>query len=386
MPDATTDIIVIGGGVIGLAAAFRLAGRGHRVMLLEKDRCGGGATGAALGALMPHAPTARTPLADIQFDSLAAMPDFVAEVEAVGGLDCGYRKTGRLEILNSEQAAARAVERVAAARTRWHGLGTLPLRWVDVATARSLVPWVAASPHGYLHDDATARIAPDRLVAGLRAACRARGVALVEGSPVRALRASARGVEAWTDGERMAAGHAVVCAGLGLPELAGAAPPVAIAPVKGQAMALPLAGASSDWPLVYGGGSFALFHDGDVHIGSTTEKSAAPELTVTREGLADLRGRCRMLLHLPQPPPTPRLWSGFRPATPDRQPVVGPHPRSARIILAGGHYKVGLGLAPATADYVAWLVEGGGEAEAWAALSPRRFERGAGLSARPESP
>jgi len=373
MPEATTDIIVIGGGVIGLAVAFRLAGRGHRVMLLEKDRRGGGATGAALGALMPHAPTARTPLADIQLDSLAAMPGFVAEVEAASGLDCGYRRTGRLEILRSEPAAARTGERVVAARTRWRGLGDLPLRWVDAPTARSLVPWIAASAHGYLHDDVTAAIAPDRLVAALAAACRRRGVGLVEGTPVRALRASAGGVEARTDDGRIAAGHAVVCAGIGLPELTGPETPVPIAPVKGQAMALSLPDADAAWPLIYGGGTFALFQDGAVHIGSTTEKNAAPEATVTVAGLNDLRGRCRSLLALPEPWPMPLVWSGFRPAAPDRQPVVGLHPGSDRIVLAGGHYKVGLGLAPATADYVAALVESGDEAEAWSPLSPRRF-------------
>lgn len=372
MATGTADIIVVGGGVIGLSAAFRLAGRGHRVVLLERGHCGSGATGKALGALMPHAPTSVTPLTDIQLDSLRDVPDFVAEVGRESGLACGYRRTGRLEILNSEAAATRAEERIAAAATRWAGLGEIPLRRIDHETAQSLVPCVAYSEYGYLHDDVTARVDPARLVAGLARACRRRGVRIFEGTTARALDARAGGIAVSTDAGAFAGSHAVISSGIDLPALVGSDVAVPVHPVKGQAMALPVRG-SADWPIVYGGGAFGLFHDSSIHVGSTTETKAPVEATVTPEGFADLRGRCRKLLDLPELNVVPHVWSGFRPATDDRQPIVGLHPRSSRVVLAGGHFKIGLGLAPATADYIGELIERGDESPAWATLSPARF-------------
>lgn len=370
------DVAVLGGGVIGLACAFVLAGEHRRVVVLERGGIGTGASGAALGVLMPHAPTQRTPLADVQLDSLAAMPGFVAEVEGASGMSCGYRRAGRIEILHSPAAAAMAPERIDAAAEHWARFGGAPLRRIDNLGARRLAPHIAHSDHGYLFDAVTAQIEPVAFVAALATACRARGVEIREQTGATAIAGGAGGLRITTRAGPVDTARAVSATGVGLgealgPQLDG----LPISGVKGEAMVWPDRGSREPRPVVTGPGGFALSRDDGLYIGSTSDRTAPLDATVTREGRTALIGRARKLVNLDPAHQRARLWSGFRPATRDGQPVLGPHPQDPRIIVAGGFFKIGLSLAPAAATAVAAYVGGRTPAAPWDAFTAERFVR-----------
>ena len=368
------DVAVIGAGVIGLASADRLLAAGHDVLVLEAAAIGDGATSAALGALMPHAPTAATPLSVAQRDSLAAMPAWIADVEAHAGIATGYRRVGRIEILPSAKASRQADARIAAARRRWAALSDreTPLRRITPDDARAAVPHIADAPHGYLADDVTAQVDPAALLAGLAAACRQRGGDIRAHTPVRAVHGDATGVTLATPTGKLRASHVVLATGIGR---IGDGPPagVPIRGVKGEAMRLPELADPAPRPLVSGPGGFALTRPDGVAVGSTSDKTAPLESTVTRDGLHALVGRARNLLAVEPAAARKTLWSGFRPAAPDGQPVIGPHPAQPRIVVALGHFKTGLSLAPGTAEAVAALIDGHALAWPWSAFGAERF-------------
>ncbi len=122
-----------------------------------------------------------------------------------------------------------------------------------------------------------------------------------------------------------------------------------------------------------GPGGFAIARSDALYIGSTADKTAPHEHTVTREGLSALAGRCRKLTRVDPEPHRKRVWSGIRPAAPDGQPVLGRHPDAPRVILALGHFKTGLSLAPGTADAVAALAADAGPGAPWDAFAPERL-------------
>jgi len=373
-PARDAEVAVLGAGVIGLACAERLRADGHDVLVLDAGALGGGATGAALGALMPHAPSAATPLSEAQLASLAALPGWIAGIEARSGLATGYRRVGRIEILPSAEAAARANAKIAAARERWAALSgaASPLRRIDADDARTAVPRIADAPHGYLADDVTAHVDPPALLESLAAACRARGARILNHTPVRTLDADGASVTLDTAAGTIQAGHTVVATGAGDPDgaLRGEVP---IQGVKGEAMLLPDLGTAAPCPIVSGPGGFALTRADGIAVGSTSDKTAPLDTTVSRDGLNALMGRARNLLGIAPEAARKHLWSGIRPAAPDGQPVIGPHPTKPRVVLALGHFKTGLSMAPGTADAVAAHVDGRPPAWPWRAFDAARF-------------
>jgi glycine oxidase len=179
--------VVIGGGVMGLACAWRLGQVGMRVELFEKKKCGAGATGAALGALWPPSPLARGPLQEMHRKSLWGFEAFVREVEAAGGERIAYRRGGRIELLATEKAEMRAREEAVAACAEWPGFGgddtvMEVVRGEDVGRAAQ---GVEGRGMAALVCRATGQVRVEQLVAGLAAACRRAGVVLREGEVVR---------------------------------------------------------------------------------------------------------------------------------------------------------------------------------------------------------
>jgi glycine oxidase len=368
------ELAVIGAGVIGLACTERLRAEGHDVLVLDAGRIGDGATGAALGALMPHAPTGATPLADAQMASLGVLPDWIAGIEARSGLATGYRPVGRIEILPSAKAAAQADAKIAAARDRWAALSDRdrPLRRIDQGEARAAVPRIADAPHGYLTDDVTAQVDPPALLHGLATASRARGARILAHTPVHTLRGDDDGVTLETAAGTIRVDHVVVASGAGDRDgaLRGGVP---IQGVKGEAMLLPDFADTAPRPIVSGPGGFALTRSDGLAVGSTSDRTAPPDATVTREGRKALMGRARKLLAIAPDTARQHVWSGVRPAAPDGQPVIGPHPRQPRVLLALGHFKTGLSMAPGTAEAVAAHLAGRPVEWPWTAFGAERF-------------
>jgi glycine oxidase len=347
------DVVIVGGGPIGLASAWRAAQRGLRVVVLERDRVGSGAASVAAGRLAPttEADFGEEELLRLNLDSLRGYPAFVAELEAETGLDVGYLACGTLSVALDRDG----VEELRRVQGLYERLG-LTAEWLLPSEARRLEPGVAPGVAAGLHVPDEAAVDPRRLVAALAAAL---GDRVVEGAEVtRALLESERivGVET-ADGRRFHADRVVAAAGAwGAPWLPEGPP---VRPVKGEVLVLrgaePLltrnlrsVGAQSVYLVPRG--------DGRIVVGATSlERGFDP--TVTAGGVLELlRDAYRLLPEIAELELL-EARASFRPGTPDNRPIVGPGPLEG-LVLATGHYRNGILLTPATADLVAGLLAG----------------------------
>ncbi|WP_209427816.1 FAD-binding oxidoreductase [Pararhodobacter sp. SW119] len=327
-------IAVMGAGVLGLCAAFRLAQRGARITVVERAHPGAGASGGVVGALAPHVPEGWNAKKQVQFESLLAAAPFWAGVARIGGGDPGYARLGRVQPLTDKAAIDRARARAEGARTHWQGHGL----W-QVVPAGSLPGLRLRSPSGQVvHDTLSARISPRGAVAALVAALRRLEATLETGSapPPRA------DAVIWATG---ADGLADLGRDLGTGM--GAA-------VKGQAarLACDMPGA----PQIFADGLHIVPHaDGTVAIGSTSER-AFDDPEATDDQLDALIARARRVCPDLAASPVVERWAGLRARAPSRAPILGPWPgRPGHYVLNGG-FKIGFALAPFLADRIADLV------------------------------
>lgn len=343
-PDA--DVLVVGAGIFGLACAHACAGRGWRVIVTEADRPGAGASGGLVGALSPHLPDRWTDAKAFQRDALAAAPAWWGGVAARAGIDPGYAPLGRLLPLGTEAAREQAQARSAEAARNWAGIA----RW-DVLD-RGAAPWLdpEATRFGVVHETLSARITPRRALAALQRAIEAQGGEVRAGWRAEAL---------VQGGLRFGAGtlHApwiILAAGTGLAALR---PELPTRGVKGQA-ALLATPALRDMPLVQGDGLYIVPQPGDrVAIGSTSETDWT-DPTGTDAQLDAVIARARALCPSLAEAPVVERWAALRPRGRRPDPMLGPLPGHPGVLVAGGGFKIGFGLAPAVASVIADMVAG----------------------------
>lgn len=327
---ASVDVTVRGGGAFGLACAWACARRGARVRLIESRAIGAGASGGVVGALAPHAPEAWNALKAFQLDSLLMAEGWWQGVQAAGGVDPGYLRSGRVQPLADAAAVALARARGVAAQGLWQGRAA----WcVEPATGAA---WEPASPSGWLaRDTLSARLSPRQGAAALVAALRTEGAEILVG-----------------EGDE--AGAVIHATGWqGLRDLSQALGRAVGGGVKGQAVLL--AHAAPDLPQIYAGGLHVVPHaDGTVAVGSTSEGDWTTEGPDAQAGA--LIDRARAVLPVLAGAPVLERWAGIRPRAKSRGPVLGRWPGRAGHFVANGGFKIGFGLAPLVAETLADLV------------------------------
>lgn len=347
------DVVVVGGGPIGLASAWRAAQRGLRVVVLERDRVGSGAASVAAGRLAPatEADFGEEELLRLNLDSLGVYAAFVEELEAVTGHDVDFRVCGTLSVALDRDG----VEELRRVQQLYDRLG-LDAEWLLPSEVRRLEPGIAPGVAAGLHVPGEAVLDPRKLVGALAAAL---GDRVVEGAEVtRALVAGERivGVED-ARGRTYHADRVVVAAGAwGAPWLPD---PPAVWPVKGEVLILrgpePLVsrmvrsvGAQSAYLVPRG--------DGRLVVGATMLERGF-DATVTAGGVFQLLRDAYRLLPEVAELELLEARASFRPGTADNRPIVGPGALEG-LVLAIGHFRNGILLAPATADAVADLLTG----------------------------
>jgi glycine oxidase len=362
----TTDVAVVGGGIIGMTVAWRLAVRGVGVTVIDPEP-GTGATGTAAGMLAPVTELhyGEEPLLSLNVESARRYPRFVAELQDETGRDVGYRRTGTV-------VAAWDGADLAALRD----LGTLQRRlgldaqMLSGAQLRALEPACAAGLPGgvYAADDHS--VDPRRLHAALVLALHRRGVGIIR-RRVTALHGPRPALDL-DDGTVVTSEHVVVAGGAWSGELDPAIP---LRPVKGQTVRL----RTSDLPLAHvlrgsvRGNPVYLVprDDGDLVVGATSEE-AGFDLRPRAGAVHDLLRDAQALLPAVTEMELVEVSTGLRPATPDNAPLIG-YGTYPGVVLATGHYRNGVLLAPVTADAVAGLVVDGTVAPEVAAFDPQRF-------------
>lgn len=332
-------VVVVGGGVIGCAVAERLSReRRHDVLLLERDAIGAHASGAAAGLLSPHSETADLGLSS---RSLAMFPELVERIER-SGITAEYREHDSLTpALSGEEE-----------RRLRHGPG----RWLDAHQARAAEPGLSDRVRGALLVRA-AQVTPIRLVRALARTAAAQGADIREGAPVGGLAVRSgrvHGVQT-ADGQ-LEADVVVLAAG---PWSAALASPAGVAldvrPSRGQLVMMRPRGAAPRHVLTWWGCYLVPKPDGTVVAGSTEEDVGFDDRP-TAAGVAGLLQFAIQALPALGQATVERVWAALRPATRDGQPVIGPAPKQPNLILATGHNRTGILLAPATAEMVAQVL------------------------------
>jgi glycine oxidase len=353
-PTATPDVVVIGGGVIGLAVAWRAAQRGHSVRVLERGVLGGGASHVAAGMLAPvtEADPGELALLELGLRSARMWPAFAAELAEASGLDPGLRRCGTIVVARDRDEAL-ALEREHALRRE---LGLAVERLLPSA-ARGLEPALAptirlalAVPGDHVAD-------PRATVIALAEAGRRAGVALCTNEAVRRIEfddARITGVRL-AGGALVAARRVVVAAGAwsgaiaGLPDAAR----IPLRPVKGQILRLrdPQGPGLLERIVRFEGGYLVPRGDGRYVLGATMEERGF-DCSVTAGGLYELLRDAGELVPGVHELIVEETSAGLRPATPDNAPALGPGELEG-LVWATGHHRNGILLAPVTAEIVA---------------------------------
>ncbi len=353
----SVDVVVVGGGVIGLTLAWRARAEGLSVTVFERGGIGMGASHVAAGMLAPVAEVefgdAGRAVLELGLRSAEMWPRFAAELERCSGEQVGLLRTGTL-VLARDEDEARELERQIAFRESL-GLHTTRLR---PSEAREREPALAPTVRLALEAPDDHSVDPRLVLVALRRACERVGVELREHASVTRVecdQTSARvtGV-ALQDGEIVSARHVVLAAGAwtsqieGLPEHAS----VSVRPVKGQILRLrdPAGPGLLRRVVRFEGGYLVPRADGRYVLGATVEERGFEE-QATAGGVYELLREAHELLPGVSELQIEELCVGLRPGTPDNVPVIGPG-ALAGLIWATGHHRNGILLAPLTAELV----------------------------------
>jgi glycine oxidase len=355
----TADVVVVGAGVIGLACAWRAAQRGFEVIVLDRRTPAAGATGVAAGMLAPigELDFGEQPLLEMTADAAARYPGFVAELEERSGVGTGYRRCGALHVALDRDEAEALRRRHELQRS----LG-LEVEWLTPRRCRELEPGLSPSIAAGVYAPGEGAVDPRALCAALLAALEREGVelrsgaevseALVEGGRITGLRTEA--------GEEIKADMVVLANGAwaGSSDWLPAEARPAVRPVKGQILSL--RGSVSDPVCERIVASERVYvvprADGRLIVGATVEEQGF-DTTVTAGGVHELLREAYRLLPEVAELELLEMAAGLRPGTPDNLPLVGPGALEG-LVLATGHYRNGVLLAPLTADLVAEILSG----------------------------
>ena len=350
-----TDVVIVGGGVIGLSVAYRLAREGVDATVLDRRELGREASWAGAGLIPANTERVRGhPSAELRSWSAVLYPEWSAALLEETGIDNGYRRCGGVDV------GFDAVEdgELRSMAGRWKAEGVVFERLAPADYARvepGLSPDVRAAY--FLPDRAQIRN-PWHLKA-LAAAAAKRGVRLLPDRAVTGFdRRDGRIRAVETDGGDVPCSAVVVAAGAwtgGL--LGGLGLSVPTPPLKGQIVLF-----RGDRPLlrrvVEHGKNYLVPRDDGRILAGATEEDAGFDTRNTATGVRDLIGEAVRLCPGLADAEVERAWAGLRPGSVDTRPYIGPLPGFDNAFVAAGHKRAGLQLSPATAEVVNDLVLG----------------------------
>ncbi|MFO0849179.1 MAG: FAD-dependent oxidoreductase [Gemmataceae bacterium] len=344
------DVLVIGGGIIGLTSAYFLAKAGLSVEVIDKGEMGKEASWAGAGIIPPGNPAgAKTPIDKLRARSVSQFPRLSDELRTATGIDNGFRVCGGVEFLTPEDEYAVEL---------WRGEG---IRFEQVG---QLEPGVL-SPSGatpYMLPGCAQVRNPWHLRA-LIAACRHNGVELtpftsgISADPVSGAFGENTNMEVVFNWQ---ARNYLIAAGAwtGQVYLEPDYTISNIAPVRGQIVLFNPSRRLFSHVLMYGKRYLVPREDGRVLVGSTEEPEAGFDKSNTPEGVQGLIDFACSLVPELRNAPVEKTWAGLRPGTPDGLPYIGRVPGWDNVFVAAGHFRAGVQLSVGTAEVVRDLILG----------------------------
>jgi glycine oxidase len=358
MSTRNVDVAVIGGGVIGCAAAYALAGEGLRVVVLERDRVAAHASGGAAGIVSSRDDPVGTPFDRLNRASLELHPVVAEQLRAETGIDVEYQRDGVLTLLHPHEMDAEI---------------RFDARLLDRAEMLELEPNIGPAWAGAIYHLNDGQVNTARFTQALAEGAARRGAVIREGVTVRDLVTEGnrvRGVRT-TEGE-IGAEWVVLAAGPWsglLGERIGV--PLPVFPVKGEIVWAKSRPRLLHRP-VFAGCYLVPKPEQGIAIGATHIRTGFDEMP-TVGGALDLLEVGVEAVPALGAAELSRVWSSVRPGTPDGLPILGPAECLPGLILATGHYAYGIALSLITAQVVRSFVLGTPPPVDVAAFRPERF-------------
>jgi glycine oxidase len=366
-----TSVIVIGAGVIGAAIADSLADRGARVTVLDMRSPGRGASQASAGALVPFIEAHEdTPLLALGTRSLAMYDAFIQRLSSRTGLAIEYARSGSLDVaLNDDDAAKLRLGKA------WLGARGVRNEWLERAALSSFEPAVTTTARCGLFIADHGVVGVSSLVRALVQSARLGGATFEAPVEAVAVTPQADRVDVKAGDRSYTADTVVIAAGSWSQRIRIAGiegPPVR--PIRGQLLHLRWPGPDRPSRIVWGSRCYTVpWSDGSLLVGATVEDVGFDESS-TVAGVHDLTEAVGELLPKASQAPLEAIRVGLRPASPDGLPMIGPLARAPRVMVATGHYRNGVLLAPLTASLVAGALIDGAADPVLSSTSPDRFE------------
>jgi glycine oxidase len=367
--------------VIGLSIAWRLVGRGLSVAVFDRTVPGNGTTYAATGMLAAaaeHEPGGEELLA-LALDSQRQWPEFRAALEAEANASIDYRDDGTLVVALGRDEVERL--RFRHEQQRRAGLNT---SWLNGMEVRRVEPGLRASVAAGIFCPDDHQIDPRRLVPALAGAFVRRGGFLFQGNPVMSLDMSGGRVCGVLTPAGLCQARTVVAAA-GVWSNDGILPSglnIPMRPLKGQALALRTSRQTGAPRHVVWTEQIHLAPkgDGQLIVGSTME-DAGFNPAITAGGVLALLEGVHRALPSSEEMEVVAVWSGFRPTTDDDAPIIG-ESGIPGLLLATGHHRNGVLLAPVTATAIEQLITDGAISGATHQFGLARFQQSSAATAQ----
>ena len=367
----TADVVVVGGGVIGCAIAYELAKCGLGVTLVERGTPGCEASSGGAGMLAPQAESsAPSPMLTLGLASKALYADLAAELRQRTGLDIEYETGGNLHCFLDE--GDEAVGREAYTWQREAGLKAELLGRTEVL---ALEPDFSPEVRGALLLPEDHWVNNPRLVMALANAAALKGVLFARGEVSAVLRTRDRITGVRVGDEVIRAGTVVLAAGAWSGQLAATAGlALPIQPVRGQIVCLEGIPRRHHHLLHVKDHYLVPRVNGEILVGASMEWVGFAKQVTAEHTRASLDFAVRLVPALGQAP-IKATWACFRPWAPDERPVIGPWPGLEGLVVATGHFRNGILLAPITARLIRELLVDRAPSLDLAPFLPDRFVR-----------
>jgi glycine oxidase len=348
----SANIVIVGGGVIGLSIARALVKRGMTdILVVERGELGQEASFAAGGMLAPQVEADE----DDEFLKLACnsrdlYPEFADALLEETGVDVELDTTGTLYLAFNE-VEQEEIEK----RFDWQTRIGLAVTKLSAAEARVLEPCIASTVRAALLFPRDIQVENRHLIKALKLACERLGVSLATTTSVTALRIEHAKVQGVETSRGFVSTDRVILAGGAWTSAIKGLPDIPIEPVRGQMLCFQPQEKLTRHVIYSPRGYLVPRRDGRVLAGSTTE-FVGFDKSVTDKGLTSIR------MHAAEIAPgvlsfqAAESWAGLRPRTQDNLPVLGPCGEIGGLVYATGHYRNGILLAPITAELIAKVI------------------------------
>jgi len=347
---SSSDVVIVGGGVIGCAIAYELTLRNVAVTVIDRGPLGREASWASAGIIsLPNRPNAAPELVEISRRGWERYPELVATLEAESGIAIEYRRPGQITVA-IDQAAVTAAQ----ALVSWQQGHGFEIESLPHADALKLEPTLSPQLQAAWLTPGVGSLSVYRLTQAFAMAASRRGATILAETPVSSLiRRGDRVLGVQTAAGRVEAETTILAAGAWtrfIGETAGAVIPTK--PIKGQLLAFSHP-TSRPHHLLTGHGGYARPRVDGTTLVAATEEDVGFDRRVTGDGVSWLFDLARKLCPVLLEGELVDTWTGLRPASATGQPVLGPVPGCSGLWVATGHFRTGAKEAPGTATVIA---------------------------------